>query len=296
VRIAQAVGPDLLARPLEPRKRIVVGDSIPPVLADGARRRVLAEVGHDAQDLADQRIEPLGVHPADVLLLARARVARPQVHDPPVGIAASCHRIEGHLAERVDGLRLLQAQQFPRRTFERRVRGIPVLPLDEHDLSLDPAHGGRRDGGRRRVTCQVQPGDRADPRRHLRVDGRVFHVERVEHAVLCVVGIEAEVDETGSEVALERELAKEPRASAGAVEVQVGREGLRLLVDDVERTVEVVDEESPASRLVAQEVDPGQLSSGVLPVKLAGDGQRREIGQIERQPRGRLRGKDLPGR
>ena len=141
-----------------------------------------------------------------------------------------------------------------------------------------------------------RPATAPPPRRHLLVDGRVFHVEGVEHSVTCVVGIEAEVDETRGEIALEREFPEEPRAPAGAVEVQVGRERLRLLVDDVERAVEVVDEEAAAPRLVAQEVHPGQLPPRVLPIELAGNGHRRKVCQFERQTRGRLRRKDLPGR
>ena len=139
MRIAQAVGPDLLARALEGRERIVVGDPIPPVLADRARRRVLAQVRDDAQDLADERVEPLRVQPAAVALLAGAGVAGAEVHDPPVGIAAPRDRIERHLAERMDGRRLLQAQQLSRRALERRVRRIPVLPFDQHDFAIDPS-------------------------------------------------------------------------------------------------------------------------------------------------------------
>jgi hypothetical protein len=39
---------------------------------------------------------------------------------------------------------------------------------------------------------------------------------------------------------------------ASCVEVQVGRELFRLLVEDVERSVEVVDEEAAPARLVAK--------------------------------------------
>ena len=59
---------------------------------------------------------------------------------------------------------------------------------------------------------------------------------------------------------------------------------LRLLVEDVERAVEVVDEEPPAARLVAQEVDPGELSARVLAVELAGDRHLHVVLELERQP------------
>ena len=71
---------------------------------------------------------------------------------------------------------------------------------------------------------------------------------------------------------------------------------LRLLVEDVERPVEVVHEESPAARLVAQEVHPGELPPRVLPIELAGDRHLRVVRQLERQPRRRLREKGWPNR
>ena len=110
-----------------------------------------------------------------------------------------------------------------------------------------------------------------------------------------VVGIEQEVGETGGEVTLEREFLEEARPPAGAVEIEVRRERLRLLVQDVERAVEVVHEESPAARLVPQKVHPGQQSPRVLPIEIAGDRHLHVVFQLERQLR-RLGGKGLPGR
>ena len=104
-------------------ERVVVRDAIAAVLADRARGRVLAQVGNDAQDLADERVEPLRIQPADVALLARAGVADADVHDAPVGIAAASGRIERHLAERMNRRWQLQPQQLARGAFERRVRG-----------------------------------------------------------------------------------------------------------------------------------------------------------------------------
>ena len=121
-------------------------------------------------------------------------------------------------------------------------------------------------------------------------------MEGVEHAVARVVGIEAEVDETGGEIALERESLKQTGPAADAVEVEVSRERFRLLVDDVERPVEVVDEGSPAARLVPHEVHPGQLSPRVLPIELAGDRHLRVILQLERQPGRWLRDRGLGDR
>ena len=50
---------------------------------------------------------------------------------------------------------------------------------------------------------------------------RVFHVERVENAVLRVVGVEDEAGETGGEVGFEGELREQAWASAAAVEIQI---------------------------------------------------------------------------
>ena len=141
---------------------------------------------------------------------------------------------------------MLQAQQLARGALERAVRRIAVLPLDQHDFAVDPSiDGGRRDCRRRGVAGQVETGDDAGFRRGGRVSGRLFHVERVEDAVLRVVGIEDEVGETGGEIELEGEFREQAGPSAATVEIQVGREGLRLLVEDVERPVTVPKKRRP---------------------------------------------------
>src|SRR5207237_4821519 len=89
MRIAETVGPDLLARAVDCGERIVVRDTVAPVLADGARGRVLAQVGNDAEDLADEGVESLRVQAAAVALLAGLRVAGSEIHDPPSGVAGS---------------------------------------------------------------------------------------------------------------------------------------------------------------------------------------------------------------
>ena len=101
MRISQPVRPDLLTRAVERCEWIVVRNPVAPVLADSARLRVLAQVGDDTEDLADQGVEPLRVEAAAVALFARARVASAEVHDAPIGIALAGGGIERHLAERV---------------------------------------------------------------------------------------------------------------------------------------------------------------------------------------------------
>ena len=77
MRIAQAGGPDLLAGAVDAGERIVVRDAVAAVLAHRAGRGVVAQVGNDAQDLADDGVEPLRVEAADVLLLAAAASPTP---------------------------------------------------------------------------------------------------------------------------------------------------------------------------------------------------------------------------
>ena len=88
VRIAQAVGPDLLSRALERRKRIVVGDPIRPfsltVLVAVCSRRS----GTMRRILPTSVSSRCGFIRRLSLLLAGASVAGSDVHDPPVGIAA----------------------------------------------------------------------------------------------------------------------------------------------------------------------------------------------------------------
>ena len=124
-------------------------------------------------------------------------------------------------------------------------------------------------GGRRRVSGDVQAGharrvgqQRARRRRLLEVDG-------VELPVPPIVGIELKADEPVGVAGLERKLVEEAGPVAAAVEVQIRRERLGLLVEDVQRAVQVVDEESPrAARLLPQHVDAGERP------EVAGAGRR----------------------
>ena len=124
------------------------GNPIAAVLADGAGVRVLAQVGDDAEDLADEGVEPLRVQPAAVALLAGLRIAGSQIHHPPIRIAGARDRVEGHLAQRMRRQRILHAQDLPGRAFECGIRDVAILPFDEHDLAIDLAVDRRRRHGR----------------------------------------------------------------------------------------------------------------------------------------------------
>ena len=86
-------------------------------------------------------------------------------------------------------------------------------------------------------------------------------MDRVEDAVARVVGVEDEVDEAGREVALEGQLLEQAGPAGETVEIEIGRELLGLLVEDVERPVEVVHEEAAAARFLPQEIHPRQQTA-----------------------------------
>ena len=61
MRVAKAIGPDLGPGAGDRDERIVTRHAVAAVVADGAIVRVLAEVGNDAQDLADKCVQALRV-------------------------------------------------------------------------------------------------------------------------------------------------------------------------------------------------------------------------------------------
>ena len=238
MRIAQAQGPDFLARALDGHERVVIGNPVAAILTEGAGRCVLAQHGDNPKNLPVERVEPLGVQSHGPLPLARPRVSHAEVHHAPVRIAGPGRRIERDFVERMKEPRHLHPQHFTRRPLERGVAALPVRPLDQDHVARAHriGHQGRRQRRRGRVARQIQPGK--NPALRACTLARrigILHVKRVEDAVARVVRIEREVHETGRESLRGRELRKEPRAIARPVEVQVGRELLRLLVEDVER-------------------------------------------------------------
>jgi hypothetical protein len=58
-------------------------------------------------------------------------------------------------------------------------------------------------------------------------------MDRVEHAVARVVGIEEHVDQAGREITLEREPFEQAGPPGKAVEIEVRRELPGLLVEDI---------------------------------------------------------------
>ena len=110
-------------------------------------------------------------------------------------------------------------------------------------------------------------------------------MEGVEHAIPGIVGIENDVGESGREVPRVRELREQPGAAVEAIEVEILGERFRLLVEDVERSVQVVDEETAAARFVPQVVDSGELCPCVLVRVVRRDRQRGIVLEFQRQAR-----------
>ena len=165
-----------------------------------------------------------------------------------------------------------QAQQFTGGAFECRVRGIGVGPLDQDAFALNVTRGG--DGCRGVVAADVEGGTVRVVGSGGPFDRRVLDMDGVEPAVAPVVGIELQADETVALANRVGEPVEESGVTRASVEVEVGRERLRLLVEDVQRPVQIVHEEAVrAARFFAQRIDARQHPVGLpLAIDVAGDG------------------------
>ena len=241
MRIAQARRPDLLPRAGYKHERIVVRDPVASVLARRAGRLVFPRVRDDAQNFADERIEPLRVHANAQPRLTGSAVAAPDIEDAPLGIPTAGRRIEREIAQRMNACVELHAHQLARGAFERRVRRLRIGPLDEDAFALNGTR--RRDQGRRRIPAHIQSGNVRVVRQVRTRQRRILHVNRVERSVPRIIRIELKADEAAREAGFECELVEEARASVAAVEVEIGRECPAGFVEDVQRTVQVVHEQ-----------------------------------------------------
>ena len=233
------------------------------------------EVRNDAQNLSDHRIETLRVEAHRGLLLAGAAIAASDVENTPVGIATSGGGIEHNLSHRMDSSIELYTHDFARRAFERGIRSCGIGPLDQDRLALDVARCW--DGSRRLVARRHECGEALVVGQRRFSDGGFLDVNGVERSIRGIVGIEREAHEPVRVTRFIREAMKQSRPRASAVQVEVDGRRLRVPVDDVERAVQIVDEESPRSaRLFLQRVDTRELP--VVPG--GGDGTRRRHGEI----------------
>ena len=284
--IAEAVGPDFRAGTRRRDERIVVGNSITAVRAHRACRRVFAQIGNDAQYFPFEVVEPLWVGPdGDVRRFSRRAVTTFHVQDPPVRIASTSRRIEDEIAERVTGGVELHAQQLAGRSFERRIGRVRIGPLDQHSLVLERAR--RFDRFRRRVAGDLERGE-------TRIVGKVgagergiLHVNGVEPAVAGVVRVQVEAVQPVSEPDLRPQLAEDAAHAFVAVEVEIDRELPGVLVQDVQRSVEVADEEAlRTTDLFAQRVDSReQLLVRYFAIDQSGHRQDQEVPELQRRLR-----------
>jgi hypothetical protein len=100
-----------------------------------------------------------------------------------------------------------------------------------------------------------------------------------------IVGVEDEAGQAGREIQLEREALEEPGAPFCAVEVQIGGELFRLLVEDVEPSVEVVDEEAASAGFVSEVIHTRELCARVGVRVVGGDRQGGVVLQFQGEPR-----------
>ena len=203
-------------------------------------------------------------------------------------VFASTLAIEEHLptADLVIGAVLVHGAKAPH-VVTREQLGLMQRHAVLVDVSID--QGGCFETSRPTtnppsICGEIETGDGAGLRFRSCDRRRVFGVNRVEDAVARVVRIEHDVDQAHGEVALEREPLVQPGTPAEAIEVQVRRELLCRLVEDVERAVEVVEEEAPAARLLAHEVDPRELGAGVVAVGSAVIGILHVLGEFQFRP------------
>ena len=285
MRIAQAERPDLLARAGGRHERVVVRNAVAAVVAENARRLMVRRVRNDPQDFADERVEALRVHAGAALGFARSAVAASDVEHAPLAVAAARRRVEAQVGQRVDPRVERHAHQLARRAFERRIRRTRVGPFDEHPFALDRSR--RRNGRRRRVPREVQ-------RRQVRVVGdaragqrRILDMDRVELPVRAVVGIELNAVQAVRVADFVGELAEQTAMALAAVEVEIDGELRRRFVENVERSIEIVHEESRrAAGLLAERVDAREHAVGLsFAVQLSGDRHLDVVGDIDRHRR-----------
>ena len=243
------------------------------------------QIGNDAVDLADHRVEPLRVRADGLPRFARAAITAADVEHAPVSVAGPRRRVEDEIAERVNAGVELDTQQFACGSLERAVGDVGIGPFDEHAIAQDLA--GRRDGLRRLVAAHVEAGRARGVGRRRRIDRRVFDVHRVEPAVLPVIRIELHAHEAVGIAGLVREAVEQSGATFAAVEIEIDRELLRRFVEDVQRAVEIVNEEPVrAAGLLAQSVRARQHPVRLaFAVELSRDRQFQIVLHLEHQRR-----------
>jgi len=96
-------------------------------------------------------------------------------------------------------------------------------------------------------------------------------VKRIEFPVVLVVGIEKKIDEPICLAVLKPEFMEKTSVTLTAVEVQIGRDVLGLFVENVQRTIQIIHEESfSPARFIAQIIDAREQARNIIPEVLSG--------------------------
>src|SRR5215471_1600411 len=149
----------------------------------------------------------------------------------------------------------LYAQQFAGCSFEGGIRRVRVRPL--YKDAFVQYRTGRAYCRSRRVTRDIKA-------REICVVGYVgtwqrgiFDVNRVEFSVSSIVRIEIQRVQAAAESSFDEQLAKDARFPFSSVEVQIDRGFSCVSLDDIQRTVQIRNEQTiRATRFFPQAADP----------------------------------------
>src|SRR5215472_1507717 len=113
-------------------------------------------------------------------------------------------------------------------------------------------------------------------------------MNRVKPAIVGIVRIELEADKSARQKLINRHAVKDSRVPGETIEIQIGGRLLGIFIHDIERPVQVVDEDPPfASGLLPEKIDPREQSGTVAgAIDRARHGQGGEVFDLERQSRG----------
>ena len=216
-RVADSVRPDLGARTGFGRERVIFRNAVLAVLAEVGGSDWRVEVGHDAEDLADEIVEALRIGPHHrIFEFAGTAVTTGDVEDAPIGAAGTCSGVEDEVAHGMDLAVHLDAHEFAGGAFKGGVRGVRVGPFEEDGVTeFAPRRGDERRGG----PGGLDAWEVGDDGLGRTVGFRIFQMDGVEAPVVGVVGVEGEADEAVGETALGGEAAEEPGLAVAAIEI-----------------------------------------------------------------------------
>src|SRR5262249_217479 len=137
---------------------------------------------------------------------------------------------------------VLDAHQLARSALEHVIGNVRVGPFDHDVFPLRRAK--RADGRGYRVTLGFEARKTVVIRKRGSRQRGIFHVDGVKLAIVGVVRIELKADEPARQQVVDRQFVKYARMALKAIEIQVSGELLGILVENIQRSVDVIDEES----------------------------------------------------